>query len=200
MPVSDRRASIAALSATAPTSGPFPFFTWAKKPAWKRWASTTCPSAAVRDWLLAVTDFTVRQHAARLVYAHPFGAERFFPTLRAWLDNADALQAEGRFRWYTMTELAGFLKQRDSVQWTLLRTSDDKVTLHASHPNTLAHQTWIFPQADYGDARVVKGNATVRVQDGMILLAAGDGRQLSVEFTKRHNPRNLKVETVEAKR
>ena len=31
-----------------------------------------------------------------------------------------ALQAEGRFRWYTMTELAGFLNQRDAVQWTLL--------------------------------------------------------------------------------
>lgn len=178
----------------------FPVLHMGKEASLEEMGFDDVPIGAVRDWLIEVTDFAVRQHAARLVYAHPFGAERFFPTLRAWLDNADALQAKGTFRWYTMTELAGFLKQRDSVQWTLLRTSDDKVTLRASHPNTLAHQTWVFPQAEYGDARVMKGKATVRVQDGMILLAAADGRQLDVELTVRHNHEHLKVDTVEAKR
>jgi hypothetical protein len=157
------------------------------------------PIGAVRDWMLAVTDFTVRQHAARLVYAHPFGAERFFPTLRAWLNNADALQAEGRFRWYTMTELAGFLNQREAVQWTLLRNSADRVTLRASHPKTLAHQSWIFPQEFYSDPRVVKGTATVRVQDGVILIDAGDSRELSVELSRR-DLGHPKPEAFEAKR
>lgn len=178
----------------------FPVLHMGKEASLEEMGFDEVPIGAVRDWLFEVTDFTVRQHAARLVYAHPFGAERFFPTLRAWLDNANALQGEGRFRWYTMTELAGFLKQRDSVQWTLLRTSADTVTLRASHPSTLAHQTWMFSQDDYGDARVLQGNATVRVQDGMMLVAAGDGRQLTVGFRLRHNPGSSKVVTVEAKR
>jgi len=163
------------------------------------------PINSVRDWLLAVTDFTVRGHTARLVYAHPYGAERFFGTLETWLDNASALQKEGRFRWYTMTELASFLNQRESVRWTLLRTSagasgnsTGKVELRASDPKTLAHQTWIFPQQYYGDARVVEGQATVRVQDGMILIAAGDGRKLIVELNSRRG--STGVETVQAKR
>jgi hypothetical protein len=158
------------------------------------------PIDAVRDWMLAVTDFAARQHAARLVYAHPFGAERFFGTLRTWLDNASALQADGRFRWYTMTELARFLSQRDAVRWTLLRTDGGKVSLRASHPQTLAHQTWAFPQEYYGNARVVEGQAKVRVQDGMIFVVAGDGPQLRVEFGLRRDPGRSKAETIEAKR
>lgn len=157
------------------------------------------PIDAVRNWLLAVTDFTVHQHAARLVYTHPYGAERFFGTLGSWLDNANALRKQGLFRWYTMTELARFLNERDSVRWTLLH-SPGKVTLRASHPNTLAHETWAFPQEYYGDARVVEGKATVRVEDGMFLVTAGDGRRLGVEFTPRRDPGHSTAETTEAKR
>jgi hypothetical protein len=158
------------------------------------------PINVVHDWLFEVTDFSARHHAARLLYTHPFGAERFFGTLRNWLDYADATAAQGRFRWYTMTELAGFLDKREAVQWTLLRNSANKVTLRASHPKSLAHQTWVFPQDYYGNAKVVEGGASVRVQDGMILLAAGDCRQLAVEFAARHNSEGSKANTVEAKR
>jgi len=158
------------------------------------------PIDAVREWLLAVTDFTVHQHTARLVYTHPFGAERFFGTLRTWLDNADDLQKDGRFRWYTMTELAGFLSQRESVRWTLLRNSAGKVVLRASHPQTLAHQTWVFPQESYREARVVEGQGAVRVQDGMIFVTAADGKQLKVEMTPQPDGGRPKTEAVEAKR
>ncbi len=157
------------------------------------------PIDAVRNWLLAVTDFTVHQHAARLVYTHPYGAERFFGTLGSWLDNANALLKQGRFRWYTMTELARFLNEREAVRWTLVR-SPGKVTLRATHPKTLAHETWAFPQEYYGDARVVEGKATVRVEDGMLLVTAGDGRRLSVEFTPRRDPGHSTAEATEAKR
>ncbi len=178
----------------------FPILHMGKEASLEEMGFDDVPIDAVRDWMLAVTDFTVRQHAARLVYAHPFGAERFFGTLRTWLDNATDLQSQGRFRWYTMTELAGFLNQREAVRWTLLRSSGGKMLLRASHPKTLAHQTWSFPQEYYGDARVVEGKATVKVQDGMILLTAGDGQQLGVDFTLKHDPGRSSVESVEAKR
>lgn len=156
---------------------------------------------AVREWLLAVTDYTVRHHTARLVYAHPYGAEKFFPTLRAWLDNADVLQKQGRFRWYTMTDLAEFMTQRESVRWSLLRDSPDKVTLLASHPKTLAHQSWAFPADSYSEPHVVKGNATIQVQDGLIVIAATDGRELKVELKQRRDSGgHPTAEPVEAKR
>ncbi len=142
---------------------------------------------AVRDWLLAVTDYTVRRHTARLVYTHPYGAERFFPTLRTWLDNADALQKQDRFRWYTMTDLAEFMTQRESVRWTLLHDAPETVTLLASHPKSLAHQSWAFPADSYSDPRILKGHATVQVQDGLILIADTEGRELKVEFKQRRD-------------
>lgn len=178
----------------------FPILHMGKEASLEEMGFDDVPIAEVRDWLLAVTDFSVREHTARLVYTHPYGAERFFGTLRTWLDNASALQTEGRFRWYTMTELAGFLKHRESVHWTLLHDMAGKVTLHASDPKTLVHQTWVFPQDYYDNARVVEGHATVRMQDGMILVTAGDGRELSVELRVHHVPERSRAETVEAKR
>ena len=178
----------------------FPILHMGKEASLEEMGFDDVPIGAVREWLMAVTDFTVHEHAARLLYTHPYGAERFFGTLRDWLDNADVLEREGRFRWYTMTALSGFLNQRESVQWTLLRSSPGKVTLSASHPKTLAHQTWVFSQEYYGDARVVEGKATIRTEDGMIFVAAGDGRELSIEFNLRHDPWRSRAEAVEAKR
>lgn len=186
----------------------FPILHMGKEASLEEMGFDDVPIPAVRDWLLAVTDFTVRQHSARLIYTHPYGAERFFGTLRTWLDDANALQTQGRFRWYTMTELAGFLTQRDAVRWSVLRSSSGTfggaasrtVTLRASHPKNLMHQTWIFPQDYYADARVVKGKAAVKTEDGMILIAAGEGRDLRVELTLRGEPGRARAETVEAKR
>jgi peptidoglycan/xylan/chitin deacetylase (PgdA/CDA1 family) len=178
----------------------FPILHMGKEASLEEMGFDDVPIGAVGEWLLAVTDYTVREHAARLVYAHPYGAERFFGTLRTWLDNADALEKEGRFRWYTMTELSGFLSQRETVRWTLVRNSAGKVRLSASDPKTLAHQTWVFPLEYYGDAQVADGKATIRVEDGMIFVDAGDGRQLSIEFKLRRDPWRSRAEAVEAKR
>lgn len=178
----------------------FPILHMGKEASLEEMGFDDVPIQAVRDWLLAVTDFTVRQHTARLVYAHPYGAEKFFGTIRAWLDNADSLQKEGRFRWYTMTGLAEFLSQREEVHWTLGRSAAGKVILKASHPKTLAHQTWVFPREYYRDARVVEGKATVRDEDGMLYVACADGRKLTVELDADHGSGPPASSTIEAKR
>ena len=156
------------------------------------------PIKAVRQWLLAITEFTVKRHAARLVYTHPYGAEKFFPTLRAWLDNADDLEKQGRFRWYTMTDLAEFLTNRESVHWNMQRNPAGHLILRADHPNSLAHDTWVFPQNSYRDLRVIEGHATVHSQDGMIFVEASGGRRLALELTANRAPGP--VHTIEAKR
>ena len=56
----------------------FPILHMGKEASLEEMGFDDVPHRRVRDWLLAVTDFTVRQHTARLVYAHPYGAERFF--------------------------------------------------------------------------------------------------------------------------
>lgn len=177
----------------------FPILHMGKEASLEEMGFDDVPVQAVRDWLLAVTDFTVREHAARLVYAHPYGAERFFPTLRTWLDNADSMQKKGRFRWYTMTEMAQFLKERDAVTWSLAGDEGGKVILSASHPQTLARQTWMFPLERYRNAKVLKGQATIEVLDGMILIGAKDGRTLEVELSANTAPTG-NSSTIEAKR
>jgi len=99
-----------------------------------------------------------------------------------------------------MTELAGFLNQRDSVRWTLDRSPSGQVAFHASHPKSLAHQTWVFPQANYRDARAVDGQATISVQDGRIFVAAADGRKLSVVLNSRRDAGRSNADAIEAKR
>ncbi len=163
----------------------FPILHMGKEASFEEMGFDDVPIRAVREWLLAITDFTVREHTARLVYAHPFGAEKFFPTFREWLDNAGVLEKQGRFRWYTMTDLAHFLNRREKVRWTLLRNGGETVNLRALHPESLDHETWIFPGGHYSDARVLQGSASVRAQDGMLFVTANDCKRLNVEFIVR---------------
>jgi peptidoglycan/xylan/chitin deacetylase (PgdA/CDA1 family) len=178
----------------------FPILHMGKEASLEEMSFDDVPIDAVRDWLLAVTEYTARRHTARLVYTHPYGAEKFFPTLRTWLDNADALEKEGRFRWYTMTDLAEFMTQREFIHWSLLRDSSDEVTLVASHPKTLAHQTWAFSVERYSRPRVIKGHASFQVQDGLILVTATDGRELEVQLQQKNDLRDTRSAPIEAKR
>jgi hypothetical protein len=161
----------------------FPILHMGKEASLEEMGFDNVPIGAVRDWMLAVTDYTVRWHTARLVYTHPYGAEKFFPTLRAWLDNAAALEHAGRFRWYTMTDLARFLSERQRVRWSMERAPGGGVTLLASDAKSLAHKTWVFPAGSYSaKARVLEGHAAIAVEDGMILVRATEGRKLEVEL------------------
>jgi hypothetical protein len=177
----------------------FPILHMGKEASFEEMGFDDVPTPAVREWLLAITDFTVREHTARLIYTHPFGAERFFPIFRAWLDNADVLEKQGRFRWYTMTDLARFLNRREKVRWTLLRNRPATVTLRALDPESLEHQTWIFPADTYASARVTQGEASVHTQGGSLFVTASDCKRLNVELTLGHGP-GTPTTQVEAKR
>ena len=178
----------------------FPILHMGKEASLEEMGFDDVPTAAVREWLLAVTEFTARQHTARLVYAHPYGAERFFSTIRTWLENADDIQKQGRFRWYTMTALAQYLNQRELVRWSAQRTALGSIVIEATHPESLARQTWVFPAAKYRDARVVEGEASIREQDDMIFVTATNGRELKIEVQSRLEIPETKPKSIEAKR
>jgi len=178
----------------------FPILHMGKEASLEEMGFDDVPKAAVRDWLLAVTEFTARRHTARLVYAHPFGADRFFGTIQTWLDNADDLEKQGRFCWYTMTGLAQFLNQRELVRWSTHRTGVGSMVIEATHPESLALQTWVFPAAKYRHPRVLEGEARIREQDDMIFVTASNGRELKIELQSRPTLPETKPKSIEAKR
>ena len=140
--------------------------------------------AAIQNWLVNVADFTSREHVIRLVYSHPLGASRYIQTLQTWFAHAHQLAGEGRFRWYTMTQVANFLNDRQEVSWSIQHRRDDSV-LSASHPRTLEHQAWMFPDWKYMKPSVIKGAADIRDQDGYWIVAARDGTHLNVSVAER---------------
>jgi hypothetical protein len=140
------------------------------------------PEKTIEQWLTAVTDYTVQNHVARLLYSHPFGANQYVAALQRWLQYTSRARNEKRFRWYTMTSLAEFLNARRNIDWSVSQSGKNEVLLEASHSKTLAHQTWVFPDSRYGNPKVVQGSASIEHQDGLWLVSAKDCKHLAVEL------------------
>jgi hypothetical protein len=134
----------------------------------------------VEHWLEAVATFAADQQCVRLVYFHPPGILSYKQVVMNWLALTAQLRAEGRFRWYTMTELAGFLNSRKQVDWKL---SQDRglVTLDATHPQTLEHQTWFFPAARFAKPSVTRGSATIKNEAAGWAVIAGNITALEIQ-------------------
>ena len=134
----------------------------------------------ILSWLEAVAEFTVGQHSARLIYFHPPGILPYKHVFLQWLETTARMKAEGRFRWYTMTELANFLNSRKQVVWKLSER-DGAVSLEASHPRSLEHQAWCFPADRFSKPRIVSGSATVTNDQSGWNVVAGEGKYLQIE-------------------
>jgi hypothetical protein len=137
-------------------------------------------SSEIDRWLQAVTDFATDHQSARLVYFHPPGILQYHDVVDHWVEQTAKLKADGRFRWYTMTELANFLNSRKLVRW---KVSDNSglITVEATHPQTLIHQTWRIPASSFAQPRIVEGSAkVVRDRDAWMIIA-GEGKTLQFE-------------------
>lgn len=134
----------------------------------------------VARWLAAVTDFTTDQHSVRLMYFHPPGILPYHDLVDRWVEQTARLKADGRFRWYTMTELANFLNSRKQVKWKM----SDKgglVTVEATHPQTLDHETWRIPATRFAQPKIVEGSAKVVRDNDAWMIIAGEGKDLRFE-------------------
>lgn len=143
------------------------------------------PNSEIEDWLKGVADFSSRHHVIRLIYFHPPGILAYHQVFDHWLEETARLKAIGRFRWYTMTQMATFLNSRKQVKWKVSEQSG-MLTVGATHPETLAHDTWSLPVAKYSRPVVVRGAAEVSQQEGHWMVIAGPCRQL--EFQTAVNP------------
>ena len=163
----------------------FPIVHMGKYAALEEMGFDNIPTEQVRSWLLATADYAATSGSAHLIYTHVVGANRYLVAMQAFLHRTAELASQKRFRWYSMTELGDFMNQRKAVDWSLMATNNRSVLLQAQAPNTLAHQTWVFPKAQYSEPQIRQGAGTVRAEDDKWLVTAGEGKQLAVEVGQR---------------
>lgn len=158
----------------------FPIVQMDRAASFEELTSEDVPFAVIQQWLEALTDFVVGHEQVRLAYFHPPGILPFHQEVDSWMEITAQLKAQGRFRWYTMTQMADFLNSRQKVRWKLTER-DGLASLNAADPKTLAHQTWRFPVDKFSQPTIVRGSARVRQEgDGWIVIA-GEGTQLDVQ-------------------
>jgi hypothetical protein len=134
----------------------------------------------IEQWLKALTDFVVSHEQVRLAYFHPPGILPFRKEVNSWLEKTQQLKAQGRFRWYTMAQMANFLNSRKKVVWKFTE-QDGLASLEAADSQTLAHQAWTLPSDKFAKPTIVRGSATVRQDADRWIVVAGEGNQLAVE-------------------
>jgi hypothetical protein len=157
----------------------FPFLPYGKVACFEEMNQAGIPDTRIARWCEAVTDFCVRQRVSRLVYFHPPGALLYPISMRAWLARAAEWARQGRFRWYTMTDLALFLNAREKVAWSVSSAPGRRRVVEAAHPETLQHQTWVLPRRAYARPVITQGQAIVRedAQDWLVIDTGGNKLQ-----------------------
>ncbi len=164
----------------------FPVMTYRDLASFEDFAVSEIRSQEVGDWLRAVTDFTADRRVARLVYFHPPGVTLYMNAMRAWLDHAKELAGQGRFRWYTMTDTARFLNDRELVQWQVEGQAEGEQMFVATHPANLAHQTWLLPKQSYSRPEPREGKLAVREDADYWAVIAADGIKIAFTAGRMH--------------
>jgi hypothetical protein len=134
----------------------------------------------VGRWLDAITEFAADHQAVRLIYFHPPGMLPYQHIVDKWLQQTARLRANGRFRWYTMTELANFLNSRKQVEWKVSQRGK-LMNVEATHAQSLEHVTWHLPSAQFAEPRILQGSAKVIRDKDAWRVVAGPGKMLRFE-------------------
>lgn len=135
-------------------------------------------SSVVKNWLIQTTEFTANTHTIRLIYFHPRGVLHYKSAVRAWLDKADKLQRQKRFRWYTMSGMSEFLTKRTKVQWDF-KIDQDRYIFSANHPDSLNNFTWVLSADVYDKPSITEGKAVVKKRNNQWNIIAGKGKKLT---------------------
>jgi hypothetical protein len=157
----------------------FPILHLDRAAGFEEMSSESYSRSEIERWLTAVTDFATDHRAVRLMYFHPPGILQYHDLIDRWMEQTARLQADGRFRWYTMTELANFLNSREQVKWKV-SNRDGLVTFEATHPQTLDHETWRLP-GRFAQPKILQGSAKLTRADGAWMIIAGEGKDLRFE-------------------
>ena len=144
-------------------------------------------TAEIQRWLEAITQFVVGHRAARLLYFHPPGILEYKDLVTQWMENTARIKTQGRFRWYTMAELARFLNTRKQVNWKV-SNGDAQIAIEATHPQTLEHQAWQLSTRSFSEPIIVRGAARVVRDNDAWIVVAGEGKDLEFVAKKVSQP------------
>ena len=142
----------------------FPLSPFEKYGTFEEFEDFGVSDTASGQWLLDLQTFVVDKRTNRMVYNHPPGARGHLPAITPLLAKADTLQAAGKFRWYTMTQLAQFSERRLATTWSA-STNLGIATFTATHPASLTDMTWLLPKSRYATPRITSGRGTVGTTD-----------------------------------
>lgn len=183
----------------------FPVTPYGQYATFEEFAEYGVSATAVTNWLTKLVDFSVQSRTSRLIYFHPPGAVQFPGVVKALLDRARGYKApeEGYsgassygswgtsseskstsygggkyFEWYTMAKLARFNSRRMQVSWAVADLPDGRKRFEASHPTSLASQTWILPKAAFSRPSIEQGRAQVGDDSENWLVTATSGTTL----------------------
>jgi hypothetical protein len=159
----------------------FPILHLDKAAGFEEMSTEGYSDSEIERWLAAITDFTSDHRSVRLVYFHPPGILPYHDQVNRWVEQTGRLKAEGRFRWYTMTELANFLNSRKQVKWKVSENGG-LITVEATHPQTLDHETWRISAGKFSQPKVVAGAAKVVRDNDAWMIIAGEGKDLRFEI------------------
>ena len=133
------------------------------------------------DWLISIAEFSANSATVRTFYSHPTGWKRYFDSMQKWFDRTRELNAEGRFRWYTMERIASFLNRREEVQWHQ-NSSATQERITASHSVSLKEMSWRVPKRRFARPVVVEGNAEVYELNSAWVVVAGESQSLTFDL------------------
>jgi hypothetical protein len=116
------------------------------------------------QWLIDLQSFVSNHRTNRLFYNHPPGAREHLGVVKTFVRRAAYLEAQGRFNWYTMAEIADFSQRRIQTTWSS-SSNWGTSTFVASNPESLTDMTWLLPRSRFFAPLVTGGYATVNLLD-----------------------------------
>jgi hypothetical protein len=142
----------------------FPLSPYEKYGTFEEFEEFGVTDTASGQWLQDLQSFVVNKRTNRMFYNHPPGARGHLKPVTDLLARGDLLQLAGKFRWYTMTQLAQFGERRLATQWSASSNLGFS-TFTATHPTSLADMTWLLPKARYAAPRITSGSGSVNSLD-----------------------------------
>lgn len=138
----------------------------------------------MQGFISQLLDYTAAHGVVRLFYFHPATAPDFRSTLNQLQRQATQLQATGRWRWYTMSELADFMTRRQAVKWRFVpATEGSQASLSAHSTQSLQGMTWVLAAGTARGLHLTDGSAEIIEQpDGSWQVIAGNVRQLTLHW------------------
>ena len=161
----------------------FPIASYLQVASFEEAADQKIPEKDLTTWLVSLGQYVSDSQNARLFYFHPPGIRFYQESLNALLATGHTLSTAGKFKWYTMDQLATFLTEREDLHWTLhFVNQDHEFELNTPPQKHLTEMVWRLPKSGVKRIYVVSGKVKVQENDKTYLVQAEDENGYTVRY------------------